>query len=223
MSMLAYRNAVAQGVDALEVSLARTSDGVWFGLHDRTLDRTSGTVAFVAAEHTWAEVSRYKISGGQTHTPLRAAQPYLRFEDLVTAYGSSHTLFVDPKYVSPAFYPELLRMVDSRVPNLKQTLVAKGYCTSVGWAQLARRNGLASWGYYYASTIQSNPSLLRSTQADWSLLGLDYNGSAAVWEQFHTLGKPIVGHVIPSKAAAHRARSLGAHGLMISGIREVLA
>jgi glycerophosphoryl diester phosphodiesterase len=33
-SMLAYRSAVACGVDALEVSLARSADGVWFGLHD---------------------------------------------------------------------------------------------------------------------------------------------------------------------------------------------
>src|SRR4051794_28007721 len=45
-SLLAYRESVARGVDALEMPLARSQDGVWFGLHDETLDRTSGTTGF---------------------------------------------------------------------------------------------------------------------------------------------------------------------------------
>lgn len=43
MSLHAYTQAGFWGVGALEVSLARTSDGVWFGLHDADINRTSGT------------------------------------------------------------------------------------------------------------------------------------------------------------------------------------
>ncbi|MFP3435407.1 hypothetical protein SB781_37230, partial [Paraburkholderia sp. SIMBA_061] len=81
------------------ISLARTSDGVWFGLHDETLDRTSGTSGFVAADHTWAEVQTHLISSAETNDPTQAPQPYLRFDELVEAYGSTHTIFVDPKVV----------------------------------------------------------------------------------------------------------------------------
>ena len=49
-SIHAYRQSVAHGYRALEISVARSADGVWFGLHDTTLDRTSGTVGFAADE-----------------------------------------------------------------------------------------------------------------------------------------------------------------------------
>lgn len=41
MTARAYVGSTAAGAHALEMSLGRTSDGVWFGLHDRSLDRTS--------------------------------------------------------------------------------------------------------------------------------------------------------------------------------------
>ena len=103
-----YRNSVAHGVNALEVSLARSSDGVWFGLHDKTLDRTSGTHGFVAAEHSWAQISKLRITAAETTDPTQPTRPYLRFEELAQAYARTHTIFVDPKVVSPQYFPELL-------------------------------------------------------------------------------------------------------------------
>ena len=80
-SMEAYARSVDAGVDALEIPVARSADGVWFGLHDATLDRTSGTTGFVAAEHTWAEISRYRTRppGPATaephHSPTSGSRP----------------------------------------------------------------------------------------------------------------------------------------------------
>ena len=69
MSLYAYGQSALVGYPALEISLARTSDGVWFGLHDASLDRTSfntgggsGTT-YVAASMTWAQVQSYYILG----------------------------------------------------------------------------------------------------------------------------------------------------------------
>lgn len=222
MSMKAYSNSVARGVDALEISLARTSDGVWFGLHDKTLDRTSGTVGFVAAEHTWAEVRAHSISAAAFTAPAQSDQPYLRFEDLVRAFARTHTIFVDPKSVRPEYFPELFGMMEAGSAMPAQNFIAKSAADSTSWAAAARERGFLSWGYYYGSMVDADRELLPSTQAAWNLLGMDYAGSEAAWGQALSFGKPVVGHIIPDRAAADIARAKGAAGLMLSGVAEVL-
>lgn len=222
MSMLAYRNSVLLGAGALEVSLARTRDGVWFGLHDATLDRTSGTTDFVAAEHTWAEVSQHRISAEGTTNPSQPAQPYARFEDIVAAFAATHVLYVDPKVVPGTYFPELFAIM-SRAPSPQRSFVAKGYCTGTDWPTQAAARGYRGWGYYYASEVEADAKLLPSTQARWTTLGLDYNGSPAVWERMRKLGRPVLAHVVPDARGAETARRRGASGMIVSGIREVLS
>jgi hypothetical protein len=222
MSMEAYSNSVRRGVDALEVSLARTSDGVWFGLHDRTLDRTSGTRGFVASEQTWAEVRKHTITAAATDAPSQPARPYMTFGQLVKAYGTTHTIFVDPKWASPDHYSELLELMDAAVAQPAQTFIAKAYCTGVEWAAAAASHGYLTWGYYYASEIAASDALLPSTQENWNLLGLDYDGSTAAWASIRRYGKPVIGHVVPNKAAAETAMAKGATGLVVSGVVEVM-
>jgi hypothetical protein len=221
MSSFAYQQAVEHGVDALEISLARTSDGVWFGLHDATLDRTSGTSGFVAADHTWKEVTQHLISARETSDPRQPSRPYLRFTDLLVDFGESHTIFVDPKVVPPQYFPELVAMM-KRVSKPRETFVAKGYCTAGQWPQLAAEQRWKSWGYYYGTEIEASPDLLTSTQSRWTSLGLDFEASADSWSRVHKLGKPVIGHIIPSRTDADRVRRLGAQGLMLSGVTEVL-
>ncbi|MGH1525056.1 glycerophosphodiester phosphodiesterase [Leifsonia sp. L25] len=222
MSMLAYRNSVLLGAGALEVSLARTRDGVWFGLHDATLDRTSGTTDFVAAEHTWAEVSQHRISAEGTTNPSQPAQPYARFEDIVAAFAATHVLYVDPKVVPGTYFPELFAIM-SRSPSPQRSFVAKGYCTGTDWPTQAAMRGYRGWGYYYASEVEADAKLLPSTQARWTTLGLDFNGSPAVWERMRKLGRPVLAHVVPDAPGAETARRRGASGMIVSGIREVLS
>ncbi len=221
MSLYAYRQAAAHDADALEISLARTSDGVWFGLHDATLDRTSGTSGFVASEHTWSEVSQYTITAKGTTNPSQPRRPYLRFEDMLREFGETHSIFVDPKVVPARYFPELLTLM-RRVSNPRETFVAKGYCTGSAWPAFAAEQKWQSWGYYYGAEIEATPSLLTSTQARWTSLGLDYAASSGSWSRVTGLGKPVIGHIIPTKKGAARARSLGAQGLMLSGVTEVL-
>ena len=222
MSMEAYRQSVRLGANALEISLARTSDGVWFGLHDATLDRTSGTSGFVAAQHTWAEVQAHRITAAETDDPQQPPQPYLRFEDLVSAYGRTHTIFVDPKVVPTDHLGELFALM-SAVPDPTGTFVAKGYCTAQAWPVDAAARGYRTWGYYYGSELAADPSMLATTQARWSWLGLDYEATADAWRMLNATGKPVLAHIVPSRAEADRALSLGAAGLVVSGVREVLA
>jgi glycerophosphoryl diester phosphodiesterase len=221
-SLYAYQKSVQVGVDALEISLARSSDGVWFGLHDATLDRTSGTSGFVASEHTWAEIRTHRILPTGLRDPRQPSRPYARFDDVLDAYGDSHALFVDPKVVDQRYYDELFALVAKHVRNPRETLVAKGYCTSIPWAAAARARGHQTWGFYYASEIQAKPELLTSTEEHWTVMGLDYAGSAEQWSVVRALGKPVIGHVVPDPAAALTALRHGARGLMISGVAETV-
>ena len=224
MSLFAYRQSVAAGVDALEMSLARTSDGVWFGLHDETLDRTSGTTGFVAAEHTWAEVQRYRISAAGTSDPGQSDQPYARFDEIVLEFGHDHALFVDPKYVGADFYPELFEITRTQLgtADLTQTLVAKGYCTQTEWGDLATARGCETWGYYYAGELAEDPGLLSRTSSSWSLLGLDWQAPATTWATLAATGKPVYGHIVPDLDAAYSALDHDADGLVVSGVAEVV-
>ncbi|CAN5142584.1 hypothetical protein BH09ACT1_BH09ACT1_22490 [soil metagenome] len=222
MSLYAYQQAVAHGVDALEMSLARTSDGVWFGLHDPTLDRTSGTDDFIAAEHTWAEVKQHRILAQNTVDHRQPSRPYLKFETLVEAYGSTHTIFVDPKVVDAKYYPELFALMTKLVDEPKETFIAKGYGFLPAWAEAASAEGLQTWGYYYGAEIEAESDRLISTQGSWSILGLDFEATAADWKLVRSYGKPVIGHIIPSKAAAKTALGHGARGLMVSGVTQVL-
>lgn len=224
LSSFAYEQSVAAGVDALEFSLARTSDGVFFGLHDETLDRTSGTTGFVASEHTWAEVQQYRITAAETTDPTQPERPYVRLEDVARTFGAEHALFVDPKHVDPVHYPELLDLAASLAPrgDLTQLLVAKGYCTQTAWADLARERGCESWGYYYAAELADDPDLLDRTQASWTLLGIDWRAPAATWATLAATGKPVYGHIVPDLDAAHTALDRGARGLVVSGVDEVV-
>ncbi|HET9654150.1 MAG TPA: glycerophosphodiester phosphodiesterase family protein, partial [Kineosporiaceae bacterium] len=221
MSLEGYRQSVALGVDALEISLARSSDGVWFGLHDDTLDRTSGTTGFVAARHSWAEISRYLITAHGTRDPGQQPRPYLRFEDLVAAYATTHTIFVDPKAADPRYHPELLRVMAS-APAPADSFVAKSYCTAIAWARAARAQGLRTWGYYYGRDIDAGSTPPAATQAEWDLLGLDVAASPACWSLVRSYGKAVIAHVVADAASARRVIARGADGLMVSDVLAVL-
>lgn len=52
---LAFRKAIEQGVDALEIDVHRTADDVLVILHDATLDRTT-TGAGRVRDHAWAQI-----------------------------------------------------------------------------------------------------------------------------------------------------------------------
>ena len=241
-SMLAYRSAVECGIDALEISLARSADGVWFGLHDATLDRTSATRGVVAAEggnitdlstrlatsggvateHPWVEIKKDRTSAQGTAGAGQEPQPYLRFEELVDTFAATHAIFVDPKAVAPGHYPELLKIMESGGPRPAERFIAKYYCTGTQWARAARAAGYHTWGFYYGHQVDAGTTPLAATQAAWDLLGLDIEGSPAAWAAARGYHKPIIGHIIGSRAGAQTALERGAQGLMVSAVREVL-
>ena len=231
MSLYAYGQSALAGFPALEISLARTSDGVWFGLHDASLDRTSfGTgggsgTTYVASTLTWAQVQTYNILGSTaTNNTTQPDRPYMRWEELIAMYYSSHVIFVDPK-AALSFTTEILNMMDAQASSTTK-FIAKYYGVSgatdnsTGWCHDAQTRGYKTWGYFYAAD-----SANYATYAPhWDILGMDYNATQTYWDQLAAAapGKPIMGHICPNAAAVTTALSKGAAGVMVSGAGTVV-
>lgn len=214
MTLRAYTNAVAWGAGALEVSLARTSDGVWFGLHDDTLDRTSGTSGAFPGSMTWAQVQEHFVF---------SREPYMRLEELTGTYGDTHVLFVDPKYVSTSHASELWALLSQAAPGWQSRRVVKLFWGfNSGWGAAAKAAGFTTWGYLWDD--DGLPEILASSSAhanfDW--LGLNYDASAGDWASLLALGKPVIGHVCPDATAASAALSKGAAGVMAASVTDII-
>jgi len=221
MSKFAYDQSVRHGVDALEMSVVRTADGVWFGAHDGVLDRVAGVSGFVVKERTWEEVQSLRIRPPDAQ-PDQESQPLLRVEDFIDAYSGSHALWIDPKAVHRRHYEELMALMTARVATPSEVFVAKCDAAITEWGELARRNGMQSWGFYYGRQFDEDPDLFEATQSAWTMLGLDWNAEARYWEQFVADGRPVVAHVIDTVAERDQAVDRGAVGLMVAGVAEVL-
>ena len=216
MSLYAYTQSGFWGVGALEISVQRSSDGVWFGLHDPTLDRTSGTTSYNAADHTWAEIQAYQITAAETNNPTQATRPYARLIDILAVYYTSHLFFIDIKDAI-TYRTELLDILDS-YPDSTQKFIAKYYGPATTWAISARARGYKTWGYFY----EVNAANLATHQSYYDILGMEYGAQQSTWDTIKSFGKPVMGHVIVSATQATIALEKGADGLMVGGVQQVI-
>lgn len=214
-SLWAYTQSVIRWYGALEVSMARTSDGVWFGLHDIDMNRSSGLATGTlpnASAMTWAQVNAYNITIGATGAP----QPYMRWTDLVAAYGDTHVIIADPKHAT-AYFTEFFDMLESTMD--KTRVIAKYFYDSTMFKNLAIARGIASWGYTYEANL--GDAQLATRLAGWTLLGLEYTASQSAWNTVLSYNPLVVGHICPDQAAVNTARTKGASGFQCSGVNLI--
>lgn len=222
MSMRGYTQSAIAHADALEFSVARTSDGVFFGLHDDTLNRTTSGLAanYKPGEHTWAEISALQQDLSNRGDTRFTTAPYMKLQDLIDVYGKSHTIFIDPKVVGSANFPALITTLKT-FSDYKNTFVGKYYHTGTSVATLFTNEGMATWGYSYDGDLDDGSTA--ATASYWTMLGLTYSSDVAHWNQILSIAgsKKVIGHIVPTVAAADQAVSRGAKGLQVSGINVV--
>lgn len=220
MSSFAYGQSALNSYGCLELSLARTSDGVWFGLHDADINRTSGVTGLGAASSmTWAAIQGYNILGSMAaNNPTQPDRPYARLQDILDAY-SEHLFVVDVKYAN-TYREELLDILDSY--GGRERFVGKAYGVgSTSFAASCNARSYQSWGYFYGADI---PALTSQYVNQWTILGMDYNATLSDWNtlaSYRLNGQRLSGHICPNAAAVATARSYGATGFMISGAEDV--
>lgn len=220
MSSFAYGQSGLLSYGCLELSLARTSDGVWFGLHDADINRTSGTTGLAAASAmTWATVQGYQILGSMAaNNPAQPNRPYARLQDILDTY-SKHLFVVDVKYAN-TYREELLDILDAY--GGRERFIGKAYGVgSTSFATSCANRNYQTWGYFYGTDI---PSLTSQYVNQWTIIGMDYNATLSDWNTlagYRTNGQRMTGHICPDSSTVATARSKGATGFMVSGVEAV--
>lgn len=206
MSLYAYQQSVAWGCAALELSVWRTSDGVWAGSHDRSTLRVFGVDLDITAT-PWATLQTLRSTVG--------GQPMCRLEDVLDRWGQTRIIFVDNKQSTnvAAFFDKL-----DTYPGATGRFVSKSYYTDTAVTAEAHNRGYKTWGYYYQADVPN----LASTQSRWDILGMDYTADAASWTAVLSYGKPVMAHIVNSAAARTTALGKGANGLMVSKVTQAV-
>ena len=205
-SMRAYTNSVMFGAGALEVSCQKTKDGVWFLNHDRTLKRVDPAAPNTpVTEMTWAEIQKYTTIG----------EPFMTVEEYFAAYGSSHITVLDPKY-SAAEWQELKKFF----PTDAQGRIVWKFSIDAGWlANQWKSDGWKCWGYSYPDHVTDGR--INEWYKPWDYVGMTFDASDEVWRRTTALGKPVWGHICPTRDTYDQAMAKGAIGCMVSGVANI--
>ncbi|QGZ16714.1 minor tail protein [Microbacterium phage Dewdrop] len=218
MSEFAYDQAVAASYPVLEFSAGRTTDSVWFGLHDTTLNRTSQTTGLPNVNTmTWAQVQTYQNTLNSAGTP----RPYYRLIDFLDKYTPTHVVLVDPKY-EVGRVTEFLDILDAHGGPAK--IIVKFYGVGTGAAALAtaaRARGYKTWGYFYDTDIPTGD--LATYQGYWDILGMNYEADQTAWNTITSYGKSVAGHIIQGQASYDTAMSKGATFAQVANVAGVAA
>lgn len=200
MSLKAYAESARRAVPALEFSFSATRDGALIGLHDQSIKRVDASAPDTPiTQMTWAEASRYRTQG----------QPFIRLETLLSAFGSDHVLFLDPKYSANRH--------DLYLPHLDPRRTILKYYGDATWlASIWRSKGFKCWGFMYPAEILDGRGATWAPY--WDLVGVPWWADKQVWDTAKSYGKPLIGHICPNQRAIDRCFEMGAVGVMCAKI-----
>ncbi len=209
-TMAAFRRAVELGVDALEMDIHRTRDGVLVVSHDPDGRRMAG-VDEELAQLTFAEAQRWDVGGGE-RLP--------RFEDVLTEFASL-PLNVDLKHDIAADTVALIRRLgaEDRVclasfqVRTMRRVRALGYR---GPTSLSRPEVIAALALPPALRI--GPLRIRAARAQLpTSLGQPW-----VVRRMHALGLAVDFWTVDDPELARRLVAIGADGIMTNDPRRLV-
>lgn len=200
-TMRAYTNAVATGIPGLEISVAKTSDGVWIGCHDDSLARVGGPTEKVA-DLTYAQIEA--AMKNSQYMPVRLA-------DLLAAYGRSHVIAVDPKY-EIGKWGELKPLLEP----YKGMIVMK-YFGDANWAfNMWKADGYATLAYAYESNVANAwyNTMIANPNLDYIMM--EHTARQTVWDRLKTSGKTLFSHITSTQQQIDDGKNKGAHATMLA-------
>lgn len=95
-SLTAYRNSLAAGADAVEISVCATSDGVLVCHHDLSARRTLGLERDIA-DMTWSQLQSLQIDARTWLGPQTPLEPVSTLEDALAEIGDEALVFIEDK------------------------------------------------------------------------------------------------------------------------------
>ena len=218
MSEYAYDQSATRGYGALEFSAQRTSDGVWVGVHDANLNRTSQTTGLPnVSAMTWAQVQAQQNSLNSAGRP----RPYWRLVDFLDKWGRSHVLVLDPKNAL-SHNAEFLAVCDGIVPSGRLVWKYNGAgAEQTAAAAAARARGWSTWGYFYNTDVDAGTFAQYAPDAAWDLIGMNIGAAQSYWDAAVAVGKPVVGHIATSQAMYDTAVAKGAAAVQCGAVASI--
>ena len=210
-TVYSYQQCAAMMMRALEISVWRSSDGVFVCSHDQNLSRVTGQSVDIPTS-TWASMSGLMVNPVGTNNQGQPARPIARIEDILSRYGMTHCCFVEDKTGTNA--AALLDVLDAYGGPTRHVWKAAG---PFARQAIVSARGYKAWGYYF---INDQPNFA-STYSRWDWVGLDYNMSDANIQADIAFGKPAIGHIIADNTQATRMLGLGCIGLMTAAVDVV--
>jgi glycerophosphoryl diester phosphodiesterase len=220
MTAYAYDQAVKlPGLQALEISVCLSADGVLVCSHDATTKRMTG-VDYTIAEQTWAKLSELRATSAYTLDPTQPSQPFSRFDDVV-GHIDRFVLFVEPK-TAAAVEPLMAKMVALNQP---ERVVWKQPINQLNF-QLAKSHGFTTWGYVLDEPGHQGDRLTQfAASPDIDMLGAQRSQPDSqltpVTQAAANNGKKTIIWNIRSAEDRARGLRLGCQGMMTSNIAEV--
>lgn len=196
---------LAAGFKAFEVSVYRSSDGVFVCSHDWTTERTAGVRHEIWAT-SWETIQGLSQPGGA----------YTRLEDVVAMLPPDGVLFLDMKMTSGeakpnqwnvGFETDLFNLLETLFDKPQERVVWKVFAEATS-AERARAKGYQVCCMLYPTTLEG-ADLNR-----WDILGMEWHAPVDAWNTVNAAGKPTIGHIIYDAGQAQQARARGADGLM---------
>lgn len=222
MTAYAYEQASQlPGLQALEISVCLSADGVLVCSHDPSTARVTGVDLDIAST-PWSTLAALQVSAAGTTDPAQPARPLTRFDDVVEAYADRFVLFVEPK-VPAAAEPLMARLVGLGQP---ERVVWKQYVNSAEFER-AKGNGFGTWGYVLDQPSHLGANLERfAAAAHLDMLGAPRDQPdgfvAAVVDAASRNDKPVMMWALRTPEDRDRALRLGCQGLMTSDIAGLL-
>lgn len=221
MTLFAYEQAAALPfIQALEISVCLTSDGVLVCSHDPTTNRMTG-VDHEIGQVPWSTLAPLTVSAEYTLDPTQPRRPLARLDEVLERVASSFVLFIEPK-TAAALVPLQRRLVELAQPERtvwKQPINQPSFA----WA---KEQGFTTWGYALDEPSHSGERLKRFV-ADPAidLIGIERTRTDAVISEVAGLaraaGKKTISWSIEDVAQRNRVLALGCQGLMAAEVRNL--
>lgn len=222
MTAFAYEQASRiQALQALEISVCLSADGVLVCSHDATTERMTGA-AYTISDESWDTLSKLQVTAAFTRDPSQPARPFSRFDEVAQRYADQLVLFVEPK-------------VAAAVEPLFELMTSLGQPDRVVWKQpinqphfqRAKKHGFTTWGYVLNEPGHLGERLTRfAADPAIDLLGAPRSQTepfiTAVVGAAAANDKRTIMWNIRNVADRERALRLGCDGLMTSDIEAVI-
>lgn len=210
-TMRAFTDAVHIGAKCLDCDINYSSDLVPVLHHDADTSRMTGQ-NFTIATTPWATLEPLLNTSALTINPAQPSAPMGRLEQLLAAYGGTHTISVEIKVASASHINRLLDLLERYISNAQAWCIIELPRAAQTAAAAAKARGYVTSGIYFDAEIDD----VATTGQVFTMIGLNWDATVAQWSAAVATGKTVWGHVISSQAQATQATSRGANGLKVS-------